>query len=148
MPGIAGIIGHRTADECASEVGSMLASMKTEPFYASGTHMVPEMGVYTGWIAHSDSFGAGQALFNEQGNIALILSGECFADAAIQSSLRRKGHELETSKDWPVHLYEEEGEQFVEKLNGLFSGLLVDQMRGKVILFNDRYGLERIYCHN
>lgn len=147
MPGIAGIIGHRTADECASEVGSMLASMKHGPFYVSGTHMVSEMGVYSGWIVHRDSFGAGQALFNEQGDIALILSGECFADAEIQSNLRHKGHKLETSSDWPVHLYEEEGEQFIEKLNGLFSGLLVDQRRGKAFLFNDRYGSERIYWH-
>ena len=32
-------------------------------------------------------------------------------------------------------------------MNGLFSGLLVDQRRKKVFLFNDRYGMERIYWH-
>jgi asparagine synthase (glutamine-hydrolysing) len=39
------------------------------------------------------------------------------------------------------------GEQFFEKLNGLFSGLLIDQRQMKVFLFNDRYGSERIYWH-
>src|SRR6266403_3952712 len=147
MPGIAGINGHGTADECPSELGSMLASMKHEGFYISGTHMVPEMSGYAGWLAHRDPFGGRQALFNEQADIALLLSGECFADAEVQSNLRHNGHKLETSNDWPVHLYEDEGEQFIDKLNGLFSGLLVDQRRGKAFLFNDRYGSERIYWH-
>ena len=36
---------------------------------------------------------------------------------------------------------------FVEKLNGLFSGLLIDKRQGKAFLFNDRYGVERVYWH-
>ena len=32
-------------------------------------------------------------------------------------------------------------------LNGLFSGLLVDRRRNLALLFNDRYGIERIYYH-
>ena len=63
-------------------------------------------------------------------------------------SLRQKGHRLEKNKgDWLVHLYEEEGDLFFEKLNGLFSGLLIDKRQKKVVLFNDRYGLERIYYY-
>ena len=30
---------------------------------------------------------------------------------------------------------------------GLFSGLLIDRRQRKVFLFNDRYGMERIYWH-
>jgi asparagine synthase (glutamine-hydrolysing) len=147
MPGIVGIISGRPTEECESLVRAMAACMKHEPFYALGTYSTPEMGVYAGWIAHKGSFAAEQVFFNEQKDIALIFSGECFADLQIQRDLRQKGHSVETNNDWLVHLYEEEGDRFFERLNGLFSGLLIDKRKGKVFLFNDRYGVERIYWH-
>ena len=125
----------------------MVRSMQHEPFYTSGTYFVPELGVYTGWIAHENSFPADQVFLNEQRDIALLLSGECFVDREVQSTLKEKGHDLEQTHNSLVHLYEEEGEQFIEKVNGLFSGLLVDRRQKKAFLFNDRYGSERIYWH-
>ena len=126
----------------------MVASMEHEPFYTSGMYAAPEMGVYGGWVAHEHSFADGQVFFNEEKNIALIFAGECFADPEMRPELRQKGHELrEPAGDWLVHLYEEEGDQFFAKLNGLFSGLLIDKRQGKAFLFNDRYGVERIYWH-
>ena len=147
MPGIIGIISERPPDECRSLVGSMLSSVQHEDFYASGTYFLEQMGVYAGWTACEKSFAAEQVFFNEQRDIALILSGECLVDPETRSGLRRKGHKLETNNDWLAHLYEEEGEQFFEKVNGLFSGLLIDKRQKKAFLFNDRYGTERIYWH-
>lgn len=148
MPGIAGIISQKPAPECESLVKTMVASMENERFYVSGTYAVPGMAVYGGWVAHEESFAAGQIFFNEQRDIALIFSGECFVDPETRVGLRQRGHRLEgNTADWLVHLYEEEGDQFFEKLNGLFSGLLIDQRQRKTFLFNDRYGVERIYYH-
>ena len=39
------------------------------------------------------------------------------------------------------------GYEFLEKLNGWFSGVLVDLREQKLVLFNDRYGVNRIYYH-
>lgn len=148
MPGIVGIISQRPAEECSSLVKSMVSSMEHESFYALGIYCVPEMGIYAGWVAHENSFGATQPFFNEQRDIALLFSGECFVDPATRAGLRQRGHELgRAAGSWLVHLYEEEGGRFFEKLNGLFSGLLIDKRQGKTFLFNDRYGVERIYCH-
>jgi asparagine synthase (glutamine-hydrolysing) len=147
MPGIVGIISSRPAGECQSLVRAMIGSMEHERFYTSGTYFVPELGIYAGWVALKDSFTARQVFFNEQKDIALIFSGECFADPQIQRDLKQKGHRIEKNNDWLVHLYEEEGDQFFEILNGLFSGLLIDKRRRKAFLFNDRYGVERIYWH-
>jgi asparagine synthase (glutamine-hydrolysing) len=109
-------------------------------------YAAPEMGVYAGWISLEKSFAAGQVFFNERKDIALLFSGECFVDPETRAELNRKGHELgEAAGNWLVHLYEEQGDRFFEKLNGLFSGLLIDKRRNRVFLFNDRYGLERIY---
>jgi asparagine synthase (glutamine-hydrolysing) len=126
----------------------MASSMEHESFYDSGMYSVPEMGIYAAWVAHENSFGTGQPFFNEQRDIALLFSGECFVDSETRTGLRQKGHELgQAAGSWLVHLYEEEGDRFFEKLNGLFSGLLIDKRQGKAFLFNDRYGVERIYWH-
>ena len=44
-------------------------------------------------------------------------------------------------------MYEESGMNFLKDLNGWFSGLLIDLRQGKVVLFNDRYGMQRIYYY-
>lgn len=147
MPGIAGIISDRPVEECQRLVRAMVLSMEHEPFYTSGVYAAPWLGVCVGWIAHENSVAAGQVFFNEQRDIALVLSGECFVDQETRSTLKRKGHELAETNNWLVHLYEEEGERCFEKLNSLFSGLLMDKREGKAFLFNDRYGMERIYLH-
>src|SRR6266496_4245377 len=147
MPGIVGIVSQRPFEECQSLVKSMASSMEHESFYDSGLYSVPEMGICAGWVAHENSFGAGQPFFNERRDVVLLFSGECFVDPETRTGLR-KGHELgQAAGSWLVHLYEEEGNRFFEKLNGFFSGLLIDKRQGKVFLFNDRYGVERIYWH-
>ncbi len=147
MPGIVGIIGHESPDHCRSLVETMLGSMKHEQFYRSATYSAPHMGVYAGSMA-LDSPQAGHVFFNERKDVALILSGECFFDSQVGNELRQKGHQVgETRAGWLLHLYEEEGDRVFENVNGLFSGLLIDQGQGKAFLFNDRYGSERIYWH-
>lgn len=121
--------------------------MECEPFYNSGLYSACEMGIYAGWVTRHGSF-AGQTFFNEQQDIALVFSGECFVDSQERTDLQRRGHRLgKAAGDWLVHLYEEEGDRFFEKLNGLFSGLLIDMRQRIAFLFNDRCGLERIYWH-
>ena len=134
MPGIAGVIGSKPADECTRVVEAMIASMRHESFYESGACSVPALGVYAGWTAHPRSFAARESA---NGTLPahdpmLVWSGECAGDAG--------GHDFAES-------YVRLGDGFVRELNGLFSGLLIDRERGRVLLFNDRYGLERIYFH-
>jgi asparagine synthase (glutamine-hydrolysing) len=148
MPGIAGIVSQKPVADNAPLVDAMVAVMRHEKFYRAGTFTAPECGVCAGWVAHENSFADAQVFQNEDRTIALIFSGECFTDAATKNRLRINGHQFsETGGEWLVHFYEEQGESFFEKLNGLFSGLLIDRRRGKIFLFNDRYGMERIYWH-
>jgi asparagine synthase (glutamine-hydrolysing) len=146
MPGILGIVSARPAPECEALVRLMTASMRHGPFYLTDTLSFPDLGIYAGWVAHPGSFAAGQVFFNERKDIILLFSGECFAHPETSTELKQKGHELgEAAGSWLVHFYEEQGDRFFEKLNGLFSGLLIDKRRNRTFLFNDRYGVERIY---
>lgn len=122
--------------------------MAHEPFYDSGMYCVPETGVYAAWIVAEKSFASSQPFVSEEKDIVLLFSGECFGDRETRTGLKQKGHQLGPSAaSWLVHLYEEEGDRFFERLNGLFSGLLIDKRQSKTFLFNDRYGVERIYWH-
>jgi asparagine synthase (glutamine-hydrolysing) len=148
MPGIAGVISRKPAAENARIVNAMIATMWHERFYVTGTVAASEPGVAAGWLAHPDSFAAGQIFQNEQKDLVLVFSGECFIPAETKSFLKQQGHVFsDTGGDCLVHLYEEHGERFLENLNGLFSGLLIDRRRRQCLLFNDRYGMERIYWH-
>jgi asparagine synthase (glutamine-hydrolysing) len=125
---------------------AMLDSLKHEDFYISGTRSVPEMGIYAGWVALEGSFAAEQASFSEQDGVMLVFSGECFQDSPSQPKSAAKGGATQTNRAaWLIELYRQEGEKFFAKLNGLFSGLLIDKKRHHAFLFNDRYGIERIY---
>ena len=55
MPGILGIVSGRSPEECQSLVKSMARSMEHESFDKSDVYAVPEMGIYTGWMAHENS---------------------------------------------------------------------------------------------
>lgn len=106
------------------------------------------MGIYGGWVACETSFAADQVFVNAQESIALLFSGECFVDPGTHVGMQERIHQVEEATgNWLVRLYEEEGDQFFVKMNGLFSGLLIDKRQNKAFLFNDRYGIERIYWH-
>ena len=77
MPGIAGIISSQQTADCERLVNAMIASMRNEIFYVGGTHSVPGMGIYVGWVAQKNSFAASQVFLNEQDDIALIVAGKC-----------------------------------------------------------------------
>ena len=148
MPGIAGIISRLPAANCLRTVQTMTAAMQHESFHASGNFSVAELGVFAGWVAHENSFASSQVFENETKEVALIFCGEVFAEPATQAQLRRDGHQFsETGGAWLVHLYEARGDKFFEELNGLFSGLLIDRRQNRVFLFNDRFGMERVYWH-
>jgi len=147
MPGIAGIVSQRNPGECQSVVRLMVGSMEHERFYRSGIYFAPEMGIYAGWVAMASSFADGQVFTNQRQDIVLLFSGECFQDP--ESFDKFPGNDDSRSGSngsWLISLYERLGAPFVEKLNGLFSGLLIDKRRRRAFLFNDRYGIERIYC--
>ena len=149
MPGIAGIISkHAPSVECRSLIQSMVECMTHEAFYVSGTYINEELGLWSGWTCHQGAFGDCLPIWNEKKDICLLFSGEDFADQADIDALRTRGHDFNSNDaSYLVHLYEEMGYEFLEKLNGWFSGVLLDLREQKFVLFNDRYGVNRIYYH-
>jgi len=125
----------------------MLDSICHESFYASGTWIDAANGIYVGWVARAGSFADGMPLQNESGDVTLVFSGEEFPEPGTASALRARGHAIpQGGASYLVHRYEEEGD-FPKGLNGRFHGLLANRTSGTAMLFNDRYGLQRLYYH-
>ena len=126
----------------------MLQSMLHEQFYSSGCYSNEDLGIAVGWTSHPKSFTTGLPFWNETREVCLIIAGEEFSDQADIDGLKGRGHCFsETDGSYLVHQYEEKGIDFLRQLNGWFSGLLIDLRRKQAALFNDRYGLRRIYVH-
>jgi asparagine synthase (glutamine-hydrolysing) len=148
MPGIAGIISKAPEEKNAQDLRLMIATMLHEPIYTSGTYINDPLGVYVGWICHEGSFSDCMPLWNEKNDLCLIFYGENYADKELFDQLKAKHHKFDNSNaSYLIHLYEEKGIDFLKELNGWFSGLLVDIRTGKVFLFNDRYGMQRIFYY-
>lgn len=114
----------------------MLATMHREPCFVSGSTVFSDLGIYAGWVGRPGSFAARHSLYDEDLEVALVFSGECLNNADDAAN-----------KNWIIQRYAKLGARFFEELNGLFSGLLIDKRANKTFLFNDRYGLNRIYVH-
>ena len=147
LPGLVGIITKRPRAVAEDELRQMLGTMLHESFYISGVWSDPSLGVYAGWVARRGSFAAEMPARNEHEDVTLLFSGEEFSQPGTVDSLRAKGHVIgQDGPSYLVHRYEEEAD-FPKGLNGRFHGLVADRRRGAVTVFNDRFGLQRLYYH-
>jgi asparagine synthase (glutamine-hydrolysing) len=147
MPGIVGLITKMPGERAERELRRMVESVCHETFYVTGIWVDESLGAYVGWIARKGSFSDGMPLHNEQADVSLVFSGEEYPDPATVRRLKERGHGVEAGgPSYLVHLYEEDP-SFPAGLNGRFHGLLIDRSRNTAMLFNDRYGMQRIYYH-
>ena len=147
MPGIVGLITKMPRDCAERQLRQMVDTLRHEDYYVTGTWSDESLGVYVGWAARKDSFSDGMPLRNERGDVVLVFSGEEFPEPGTVQRLKQQGHEFDpTGSSYLVHRYEEEP-SFPLGLNGRFQGLVVDERNGTAALFNDRYGMHRVYYH-
>jgi asparagine synthase (glutamine-hydrolysing) len=144
MPGIVGFIRKRRDDAGAvPDIGRMVKSLVHEKFYTSGSFRDDELGLAAGWVSHPGSPPDGGPVWNEAREIGLIFAGEDLQDTAAA----RPGPAGTGAAGALLRRYEDRGEDFLRGLNGGFSGLLIDRRKQRIVLFNDRFGLGRIYFH-
>lgn len=147
MPGIVGFITRRPRAEAEQELGKMIASIRHETFYSIGEWIDESLGVYVGWAARKGSFSDGLPFRNEKGDVVLAFSGEEYPVPGNTRALHARGHLFDGNNgSYLVHAYEEDP-AFLLTLNGMFHGVLVDRTRGTATVFNDRYGMHRLYYH-
>jgi asparagine synthase (glutamine-hydrolysing) len=147
MPGIVGIVTKKDLEWVEPQLQRMVASLCHSPSYVTGTWTDQSLGVYVGWTARTNSFADEMPVCNEQKDKVLVFSGEEYPDPDTLNQLKQRGHTFEDNGPaYLVHLSEED-QRFPKSLNGRFHGLLINRTSGTAMLFNDRYGMHRIYYH-
>jgi asparagine synthase (glutamine-hydrolysing) len=99
-------------------------------------------------LAIIDPAGGNQPIGNEDGTVQVVHNGEIYNHAQLRRELERKGHRFATDHsdtEVLVHLYEEYGNHFAERLRGMFAFALWDRKRRRVVLGRDRFGIKPLY---
>ncbi len=95
-----------------------------------------------------DLEGGHQPVHNEDETIWITFNGEIYNFKELKKDLEKK-HDFYTNTDTEViiHCYEEYGDGFVEKLNGMFAFAIWDSSRNKLLLARDPIGKKPLYYY-
>jgi asparagine synthase (glutamine-hydrolysing) len=98
-------------------------------------------------LAIIDVEGGKQPYSNEDGSVRCVFNGEIYNYRELASGLRSRGHRLRSGADGEVlvHLWEEEGDALLSRLNGIFGLAIFDQRTGRALLARDRLGVKPLF---
>ncbi len=109
----------------------MVGAIRHDPLSTAGVWADESAGVYVGWSARPQTLSADMPLRNAKEDVVLVLSGDLVPEPAPAQLLDRA----------------EKDAAFPGALNGRFHGITIDRRRRAATLFNDRYGMHRLYYH-
>lgn len=150
MCGIAGILyadSARPVDPTvAKSLGDAIAHRGPD---AEGFWSQAGIGLVHRRLSIIDLAGGDQPIGNEDGSVQVVFNGEIYNFQELRAGLEAKGHHFRTRSDTEVlvHLYEEYGEQLVERLRGMFAFALWDCRRRSLVLGRDRLGIKPLYVY-
>jgi asparagine synthase (glutamine-hydrolysing) len=146
MCGIAGYyLKAPAADQSRlSEMARRLAHRGPD---GSGFHSAGRVGLAHTRLAIIDLAGGAQPLYNEDRSIALVANGEVYNHLELRAELEALGHRFTTHSDCEtlLHAYEAWGENFLDRVLGMYAFALHDATRGVLLLGRDRLGIKPLY---
>lgn len=112
-----------------------------------GRHLEPGVMLGIRRLRVIDPEGGRQPFSNETGTVWGVMNGEIYNFRELRDELIQKGHRFVSRCDTEVlvHLYEQEGEEGVHRLRGMFAYALWDRERQVFLLVRDRLGIKPLY---
>lgn len=148
MCGIAGLWSPPgSAPPTASALRAMVDALHHRGPDGQGLHLDGPVGLGHARLSIIDLEGGAQPLCNEDERIWVSFNGEIFNYLELRAELLAQGHRFRTTSDTEVlvHLYEQHGDAFVERLNGQFAIALWDAQRQRLLLARDRVGIRPLF---
>ncbi len=96
-----------------------------------------------------DLGGGRQPIFTPDRQKVIVFNGEVYNFVDHRPGLQKKGHKFSTRTDTEVvlHLYQQYGLDFFEKLNGMFGLAIWDKTEQTLIVARDRLGIKPLYYY-
>jgi asparagine synthase (glutamine-hydrolysing) len=137
MHALAGIISRGSSPPLAHPPQRMFDRLRHTAESVQGSQLF-EPGVRVGWVrSHAATTGLDAPAWSTSGHVGVLFAGEDFSrDAGSTSTSAALAND-----------YERDGLPALGRLNGWFSGVILDRRNGATVLFNDRLGRGRIYYH-
>jgi asparagine synthase (glutamine-hydrolysing) len=148
MCGIAGIIAcEGNVSPRMEQLQAMCLAMVHRGPDEQGTHIKDGVALGMRRLSIIDLAGGSQPIFNEDQSILCIFNGEIYNYRELRRELEQCGHIFKTNSDTEVivHGYEEYGDHFPARLNGMFAIALHDTARHRVLLVRDHTGIKPLY---
>jgi len=142
MCGIAGLLMREPGPIPPGRLGEALRRLR--PRGPDGEGKWEGRGISLGMrrLSIIDLEQGGQPFFSEDKRIVGTVNGEIYNAPELRAELNGRGHRFQGGSDCEVllHLYEEEGEAFLQKVRGMFAFALWDDRLEKLLLGVDRFG--------
>src|SRR2546430_4550421 len=148
MCGIVGIVhsasGHPVSPAAIRQMCSAIRHRGPDD---EGTYVDGPVGLGMRRLSIIDLAGGHQPIFNEDRSKAIVFNGEIYNYRELRRGLIARGHAFATQGDTEtiLHLYEEEGQNCVRQLRGMFAFAIWDVRARKLFLARDRFGIKPLY---
>jgi asparagine synthase (glutamine-hydrolysing) len=142
--GIYRLDGQPVAPETLSAMGRATRHRGPDD---EGLHIDGACGIAMRRLSIIDLAGGHQPLSNADGSLWLVCNGEIYNYRELRAELQALGYHFKTGSDSEVllHLYDECGDDFVHRLNGMFDFALWDARRRRLLIGRDRLGVKPLY---
>src|SRR5215213_7919260 len=137
MCGICGMVSARAEPVDAGELASMNNALRHRGPDSSGLYIDGGVGLAMRRLSIIDLEGGDQPIANEDGRVRVVQNGEIYNHAELRAGLERAGHRFRTphsDTEVLVHLYEQHGPRFAERLRGMFAVAVWDGPRRRLVL--------------
>lgn len=148
MCGIAGVWLRNQDTPTESVITTMRLTMRHRGPDDCGSHREPGVGLGHQRLSIFDlSIDGHQPMTNEDQTLWLVFNGAIYNFKELRQELVAAGHVFRSRTDSEVilHAYEQFGDRFVERLDGMFSFALWDRPRRRLVAARDRMGIKPFY---
>ena len=139
MSGIFGIADPKRQSNLHALTKNMSEAMSHRDWFVSESVVDEEQGAALGRIGIGIFNQLPQPVWNSAGTIALVMAGELYNREALA------GNKTTSDEQIALDLYESQGEQFADQLNGAFLIGIYDKSAKRILIANDRFGLYQLF---
>ncbi len=142
MCGIVGIYG-KGADQQTVQMNAMLGKIRHRGPDDLGTYVTDNIALGQTRLSIVDVAGGKQPIFSEDSRVCIICNGEIYNHLAIKEKLPSHYFRTRSDTEAILHLFEEEGEQSVSHLDGMFAFIVYDG--NSILVARDPLGIKPLY---